>query len=399
MEGGVSMVLGGKTVFPITLGNGPPVTGKDPQSGLNGWTEVARAGVKMLRVYPKWDAANAAEQIQTVKEQLIAAASRGLRLWVGLYNVANDLSKQALLGQIVDGLKDSPGFGAWKGADEPLWGNLDSAGLAAAYEFIRSHDPNHPIVIIQAPKARDKVSKRERPLTAGLVKPYAAAGDIHGVDIYPISHPPGTHAGRPNKDISVVGDVTAIVAQAAPEKEHWTTLQVAWSGMLPPQHVPIFPSLRQERFMAYQAIVAGANGLVFFGGDIVKAMNPDDAANGWNWTFWHTVLKQVVQELNSDSVGPALVAPPAPLTVKANAADVRLVARQAGGFLYLIVVRRSPTANGPVRFSGLPTGIKFGAAMFEYDGADFRTFRVTRGTFTDPFAPHDARVYRFRLRA
>jgi hypothetical protein len=149
--------------------------------------------------------------------------------------------------------------------------------------------------------------------------------------------------------------------------------------------------------MAYQAIIAGARGLVFFGGDITKVMSPEDAAAGWNWTFWRTVLKPVVQELNSDSVGPALVAPPAGVTVKANAPDVRLVARQAGGFLYLITVRRSATANGPVRFSGLPAGIKFGAAMFEYDGKDFRTFAVSRGAFTDPFAPHDARVYRFRL--
>ena len=109
------------------------------------------------------------------------------------------------------------------------------------------------------------------------------------------------------------------------------------------------------------------------------------------------MLKPVVQELNSDSVGPALVAPPAAVTVKADAADVRLVARQAGGFLYLITVRQSPTAHGPVRFSGLPSGIKFGAAMFEYDGKNFRTFAVSRGAFTDPFAPHDARVYRFRL--
>ena len=59
------MLLGGKTVFPITLGNGPPLTGKDPVSGLNGWAEVAAAGVKMLRVYPKWDAANVAQQIQS----------------------------------------------------------------------------------------------------------------------------------------------------------------------------------------------------------------------------------------------------------------------------------------------------------------------------------------------
>ena len=385
------MLFGGKTVFPITLGNGPPLEGNDPVSGLRGWTEVARAGVKMLRVYPKWNAANAAAQIQTVKEQLVAAARYGLGLWVGLYDVANDLSKQALLEQIVDGLKDSPGLGAWKGADEPLWGRVDAKGLVAAYDFIRSRDPNHPVVIIQAPRTRQGA------LTVARLEPYAAAGDIHGVDIYPISYPPGVHAGRRNKDISVVGDVTEIVAEAAPGKEHWTTLQIAWSGMLPPDHVPIFPTLRQERFMAYQAIIAGARGLVFFGGDITEAMSPEDAATGWNWTFWHTVLKPVVKELSSDSVGPALVAPPAAVTVKANAADVRLVARQAGAFVYLITVRQSPTANGPVRFSGLPSGIKFGAAMFEYDGKDFRTFVVNRGAFTEPFAPHDARVYRFRL--
>jgi len=218
------MLLGGKTVFPITLGNGPPLTGKDPVSGLNGWAEVAAAGVKMLRVYPKWDAAQVAQQIQDVQADLIAAANRGLRLWVGLYNVADDLSKQALLEQIVVGLKDSPGLGAWKGADEPLHGNVASPGLVAAYDFVRSLDPNHPLVLIQAPQARTG------PLTASLLRPYAAAGDIHGVDIYPISHPPGLHAGRPNTDISVVGDVTKIVAQAAPGKEHWTTLQIAWSG-------------------------------------------------------------------------------------------------------------------------------------------------------------------------
>jgi hypothetical protein len=385
------MVLGGKTVFPITLGNGPPLASKDPGTGLDAWTEVAAAGVKMLRVYPTWDPADAAQQIQAVKDEMVAAASHGLRLWVGLYDVANDLSKQALLEQIVGGLSDAPGLGAWKGADEPLHGNLPYQGLVAAYGVVHSLDPNHPLVIIQAPRARTA------PLTAALLKPYAAAADIHGVDIYPISHPPGTHAGRPNKDISVVGDVTGLVVQAAPGKEHWTTLQVAWSGVLPPTHVPIFPNLHQERFMAYQAIVAGARGLVFFGGDIVKAMSPADAEAGWNWTFWHQVLKHVVQELNSTAVGPALVAPPAAVTVQADAADVRLVAREADGFLYVIAVRRSPTVHAPVRFSGLPAGLKFGQALFEYDGKDFRTVVVSRGAFSDPFAPHDARVYRFQL--
>ena len=32
----------------------------------------------------------------------------------------------------------------------------------------------------------------------------------------------------------------------------------------------------------------------------------------------------------------------------------------------------------------------------KYDGKDFRSFKVSRGVFSDPFAPH-ARVYRFQL--
>ncbi len=179
-----------------------------------------------------------------------------------------------------------------------MHGNVAPQGLAAAYDFVRSRDPNHPVVIIQAPRARTG------PLTTALLKPYAAAGDIHGVDIYPISHPPGAHAGRPNKDISVVGDVTDLVVQAAPGKQHWTTLQIAWSGVLPPAHVPIFPNAHQERFMAYQAIVAGATGLVFFGGDITQVApgkvsfgSPAEVAQnggivvveavGRNFGYWH----------------------------------------------------------------------------------------------------------------
>src|SRR2546421_9150869 len=106
------MLLPGRRVFPITLGNGPPVTGKDPVTGANGWAEVAATGVKMLRIYPQWDATNAAQQIRDVQAELVAAASHGLRLWVGLYNAANNLDKKALLEQIIEGLKNTPGLGA-----------------------------------------------------------------------------------------------------------------------------------------------------------------------------------------------------------------------------------------------------------------------------------------------
>ena len=82
---------------------------------------------------------------------------------------------------------------------------------------------------------------------------------------------------------------------AAGAKPVWTTLQIAWSGILPskskPGIVPRFPTLHEERFMAYQAIVNGARGLMFFGGHLTQVMRPADAKAGWNWTFWELVLR------------------------------------------------------------------------------------------------------------
>ena len=38
--------------------------------------------------------------------------------------------------------------------------------------------------------------------------------------------------------------------------------------------------------MAYDAIVAGARGLFFFGGQFKQVMNAADRQLGWNWTYW-----------------------------------------------------------------------------------------------------------------
>ena len=61
--------------------------------------------------------------------------------------------------------------------------------------------------------------------------------------------------------------------------------------------------------MAYQAIVNGARGLVFFGGHLTEICTPDDAKAGWNWTFWRQVLRPVVHELSSSQLRPALSPP------------------------------------------------------------------------------------------
>ena len=164
--------------------------------------------------------------------------------------------------------------------------------------------------------------------------------------------------------------------------------------------------------MAYQAIVNGARGLVFFGGQLTQVMAPLDAPLGWNWRFWERVLRPLLVELTSPSVLPALVAPVAQAAVTASAGDVELTARRSGNVLHVIAVRRGGTTSR-VTISGLPPKqgggpLTGGQVMFEYvqdplpppiqpDKQQFRSVQVANGSFKDWFGPHDAHVYRFNL--
>ena len=279
------------------------------------------------------------------------------------------------------------------------------AGLVRAAQRLKALDPQHPLVIIQAPRN-----------TVAQLSPYRPAFDITGADIFPLAYPPGEHSDMPNKDISVVGDVTRKMVRAAGGKPVWMTLQIAWSGTVTsarkPNVVSRFPTLHELRFMAYQAIICGARGLMFFGGHLTQAARPADAEVGWNWTFWEQTLRPLLQELSSTAVAPALVAADAKPQVKSAAKDVEVLTRRAGRFLYVLSVRRGG-ATSRVGFTGLPKKLNGrpltgGQVLFEYVqepppppiGAGrqvFRSVSAATGGFRDWLGPHDARVYRFSL--
>jgi len=402
------LLVDGQPVFPIVLSNPPPLGGKTP-SGTDGLAELAAGGVRFVRTgRPDWNLQQIQGQLAAERTRLDAAAAHGLHCWPWLGSVPNlppqaGSPQEALLTAIVNGLKGHPALGAWKGLDEPANplnpNRVPVAGLVRAYQHVKKLDPDHPLVIIQAPLG-----------TAADLVPYRPAFDVTGADIYPVSYPPGIHSGATG-DISVVGDVTRKMAQAAGPKPFWMTLQIAWSGVAAsrthPDLVPRFPSLHDERFMAYQAIVNGARGLTFFGGHVTEVANERDARLGWNWTFWEIVLRQLLRELTSTAVGPALVAPDAKVSIKASAGDVELVTRRNPGFLYVIAVRTG-AATSRVGFSGLPAAVTSGQVLFEYvqeplpppEGVghqEFRSVTVSKGAFRDWLGPQDARVYRFPL--
>ena len=393
-------------LFPICLSNGPPTR----------LPEIAAAGVNMLRTGTAlWSSEFADGLIAQERAKLDTAAKHGLQCWLWLGDLTNlpptpGSARERLLAKVVNGLKGHAALHAWKGVDEPRnpyrgadW--IRPAGLVRGYKRVKQLDPKHPLVITQAPGS---------PLEH--LTPYRPAFDVTGADIYPVSYPPGIHGGAANRDLSVVGDLTRTMRAAAGAKPVWMTLQIAWTGTVRskqrPAVVPRFPSLHQQRFMAYQAIVNGARGLVFFGGHLTQVCTPADAKAGWNWTFWNQVLRPLVAELSSADVRPALVAPDAKAVVKAGAQNVEVVTRQDGRTLYVIAVRRGgPTST--VGFTGLPSRhdgqqLRRGEVLREFVqdpppppiGAGkqvFRTVAAANGGFRDWFGPHDARVYRFHL--
>jgi len=414
-----ALVEGGRKLFPICLSNGPPRDGKAP-SGREGLAEIAAAGVNMIRSGNAiWGAETTPGLIALERQVLASAAAHGLLGWVWLGDLTDlpprpkpgtPSERERRLAQVVNGLAGEAGLGVWKGVDEPRnpargeqW--IRPAGLVRGYERLKQLDARHPLVIIQAPGS-----------TAAQLTPYRPAFDVTGLDIYPVAYPPGLHGGAANKTVTVVGDWADVIAKAAGAKPFWMTLQIAWSGIVRSQRRPAvvarFPTLQQERFMALQAIVHGARGLVFFGGHLTQVCTPADAKAGWNWTFWERVLRPLVSELTSPDVAPALVAPKAKAVVKPGVKGVEVATRQEGRTLWVLAARRDG-GTSTVGFTGLPSrhdGQKLtrGEVLSEWvqvppppplggGRQELRTVAVEDRGFRDWFGPLDARIYRFRL--
>jgi hypothetical protein len=153
-----------------------------------------------------------------------------------------------------------------------------------------------------------------------------------------------------------------------------------------------FPTFPEERFMTYQAIIAGARGLLYFGGSNPQSFSDADKELGWNWTFWRRVLRPVIEEIGTHSpLYPALLAPDSALPIACPTAGVEFCVREVNGELFLLAAKREGETV-QAQFTGLPSGLKTGDVLFESP----RKVEVKDGRLTDWFGPFEVHVYRFR---
>lgn len=381
------LVINGRKIFPIGVTMAPSPDAKTPE-GKNGLQELADAGMTFFRTGPlgnqNWDE----QAIASEQRWEDAAAQHGLYCWLYLKDLAgirdNDTKREATLRRIVNQFKDHPGLGLWKGADEPELAKTNVETLVHTRKIVHQVDQDrHPVIVIQAPRG-----------TVSSLRAYDAACDITGLDIYPVSYPPGKNSKLPNKELSMVGDYTKMMQEVTEGKMPvWMVLQIAWSGVVKPGTTLRFPTFPEERFMTYQAIINGARGLNYFGGNVVAAMSPEDRQLGWNWTFWNRVLKPVVQEIGTKSpLAPALVAPDSKFPVKVNQGkDIEFCVREVGADIYLLACKREgPTVQA--EFTGLPSVKAEGELLYESP----RKVQVNNGKFIDWFGPFEVHVYHFQ---
>jgi hypothetical protein len=383
---GGRFVVDGRPTFPIALAGPPPLGGRIA-SGADALNEVVSAGVNFFRVGPtarQWKLAD----IRSVEDWDRAAAARGVHTIVSLRGVsaASPGSRDAwLLLKIVRSLtsdSSSPGIGLWRGADEPLPAGIPARALRYVYCRVTSRgepwwcagerplDPAHVWLTIQAPQGNP-----------AALAPYSAVTDSNGVDVYPVA------ITNPTPDLHQVGTWTRTIASVTPNHATWTTLEICPRDTFDGLGHFRLPTPLQERYMIYDAIINGARGLGFFGGDNPHCWSRPDHRYGWNWAFWNNTLEPLLSEINTSSpLSPALTDPDSTRRLATNDATTQAISRTTHGIW--VIAAHNGHETKTIRISGLPTNLPTATVYTEH-----RRIHLNHGQLTDRFHQWQVHIY------
>ncbi|MBI5096017.1 MAG: beta-galactosidase [Candidatus Hydrogenedentes bacterium] len=242
------------------------------------------------------------------------------------------------------------------------------AGMVEGYQRLKELDSKHPIWMNYAPRNLPEQ-------LAGFAK----AADIVGCDIYPVPTGISGHTDLIDTSLSSVGAYTDRFQQAAPKKPVWMVLQGFGWGDIQPEATPEQrkirrrPDARESRFMAYDAIVHGARGILYWGTAHIEKDSE----------LWRDLLK-LARELAD--LQPVLTAPDAKLSPAITFANtpgsvdrsLKVLAKNVNGKTWLLVVNEWP--SGPLRYTlhGLDSlnGTRY------VDAASSSEAQVARGELT-----------------
>lgn len=252
-------------------------------------------------------------------------------------------------------------------------------GMLEGHRFLKKLDPHHPLWLNHAP--RNSIEQ---------LAAFNAAADITGCDIYPEPEFKGGHSDLADRSLGSVGIYTERMQRGAPGKPVFMVLQgFGWSdlrGKPKPGEKPEMPrpSFDESRFMAFDAVVHGARGILYWG---THAIEKDSA-------LWHDLMK-LTRELAD--LQPVLSAPDSPTQPAIKLAEtwgsidrgVVALAKSTEGATSLIIVNEWQEA---LEYS--IGGLKFEDGTVFKDSASESNAEARGGTLTLKIRGHGVQVLR-----
>jgi len=301
-------------------------------------------------------------------------------------------------------VKNHPKFLCYENYNEIAWSYKNSPGKACPEELdkgmalLRQLDPEHPVWLAHS---------CERTIEA--LRKYNNCMDILGCNPYPVLpgplrrhvgfRPDGYLTDCPDRTLHAVGKYTdKMIRVGEGQKPVWMLIQaMANESWFDPDQTPelagqtideskiLYPTYEQMRFMAYDAVIAGATGIAFS-----MHKTPVDGQE------WQDITK-LVRELRDMET--ALTAPPVNETVEISYQDlgysiwdgVVTLMRQKDNDIYVFAAN---TAFDPAQVTmRIPKVINNGTAMVEVEN---RQLQVENSRISDYFQPYAVHIYKIK---
>jgi len=256
--------------------------------------------------------------------------------------------------------KDHPAILAWNSGDEPDCAGTPPETVGANIDAIRDGDPNHLLYTTIA--------------NADVLSQFAPYVDVFSSDPYPLANN--------NTNTIQVANQTARAREAIHQSRPLWIVPQCFGYVKGPWQVP---TPAQERSMTYQALIEGANGLIWYVYDDVlfKVVEHPE--------LW-AMMKQLTGEVKA--LTPILLEPAYGAKRFQTGPDncLRASCIKQGGDLYIMTAHTNEKDLGAVALAppGLPAKATV-EVMFEN-----RTLQATNGKLTDTFAPYAVHVYRVK---
>ena len=327
--------------------------------------------------------------------EINSALENNLYTWIYTNSIRKDKKEEDIkrIKALVNEFKDHPALLFWEIEDEPAftWNSAKPRVLPGqmqeTYDFIKQIDPERLIITNHGPVN----------LISTLQK-YNSSTDLVACDVYPVVphgivpsyalYPDGLQGDLLNPYISQVGEyVDKMKKVVNGSKPVFMVLQgFSWEMLKQEEErdtsMILYPTYEESRFMAYNAIVHGANGIIYWGTNYT----PQPSA-------FMDVFNKVTRELAE--MQDILAASTIDLNITKEYHElmysvdtgVEFITKEVNGNSYLISVNSD---KNPVKvtFSGLD---KYKSVIVLKEN---RSIEINQGQFTEDYKPFGVHIYK-----